>query len=62
VVNPWLVSTGRFKTIARWRRQERLAGALVENASSPEASFETTLPAPIQDVATAPRAANSCLT
>ena len=45
----WLVSTGRFKTIARWRRQERLAGALVEGASSPEASFETTLPEPIQD-------------
>ena len=29
----WLVSTGRFKTIDRWRRQARLAGALPELAA-----------------------------
>jgi RNA polymerase sigma-70 factor, ECF subfamily len=28
----WLVSTGRFKTIDRWRRQARLAGAVAELA------------------------------
>ena len=36
----WLVSTGRFKTISRWRRRGRLAGALSELsalAAEPEA-------------------------
>jgi len=42
----WLVSTGRFKAISRWRRQARLAGALPELlAVTPEA----TLPEHIQD-------------
>jgi RNA polymerase sigma-70 factor (ECF subfamily) len=30
----WLVSTGRFRTISRWRRQARISGALVELASA----------------------------
>src|SRR4051794_37290771 len=30
----WLVSTGRFKTISRWRRQAKLTGALLELADS----------------------------
>jgi RNA polymerase sigma-70 factor (ECF subfamily) len=42
----WLVSTGRFKTISRWRRQARLEGALLALTDS---APETTLPEPIQD-------------
>lgn len=42
----WLVSTGRFKAISRWRRQARLAGALLEVAEAPP---ETVTPEHIQD-------------
>jgi RNA polymerase sigma-70 factor, ECF subfamily len=45
----WLVSTGRFKTIDRWRRQARLAGALPELAALADpASVDAELE-PIQD-------------
>jgi RNA polymerase sigma-70 factor (ECF subfamily) len=43
----WLVSTGRWKAISRWRRQARLARAAPE-LTSPSLS-ETTLPEPIAD-------------
>ena len=37
----WLVSTGRFKTVSRWRRQKRLAGGLVDaEEAAPEATPE----------------------
>jgi predicted RNA polymerase sigma factor len=42
----WLVSTGRFKTVSRWRRQTRLAGALREVVDSPP---EPAVSEPIQD-------------
>ena len=42
----WLVTAGRFKLIDRWRRQARLAGALLE---LPTASPEPAMPEPIQD-------------
>jgi RNA polymerase sigma-70 factor, ECF subfamily len=45
----WLVSTGRFKTIDRWRRQARLAGALPELVALAGSAPETTLPEPIPD-------------
>jgi RNA polymerase sigma-70 factor (ECF subfamily) len=45
----WLVSTGRFKTISRWRRQARLAGALPELAALAGSAPETTMPEDIQD-------------
>ncbi len=45
----WLVSTGRFKTINRWRRQARLAGALPELAALAGSAPETTMPEDIQD-------------
>jgi len=42
----WLVSTGRFKIIDRWRRQARLAGALPDlMVLAPESA----MPQPIQD-------------
>jgi RNA polymerase sigma-70 factor (ECF subfamily) len=45
----WLVSTGRFKTINRWRRQARLAGALPELAALAGSVPETTMPEHILD-------------
>jgi RNA polymerase sigma-70 factor (ECF subfamily) len=45
----WLVSTGRFKTIDRWRRQARLAGALPGLAASAEPEAETPMPEDILD-------------
>jgi RNA polymerase sigma-70 factor, ECF subfamily len=45
----WLVSTGRFKTINRWRRQARLAGALPELAALAGTAPEITMPEDIQD-------------
>jgi RNA polymerase sigma-70 factor, ECF subfamily len=45
----WLVSTGRFRTIDRWRRQARLAGALPELAALADAAPEPAVPEPIQD-------------
>jgi RNA polymerase sigma-70 factor (ECF subfamily) len=52
-VNPysWLVSTGRFKTISRWRRQARLAGVLPELATlaDTESEPEPAMPEQIED-------------
>src|SRR5713101_6074034 len=45
----WLVSTGRFKTIDRWRRQARLAGVLPELAALATLAPETTMPEHMQD-------------
>jgi RNA polymerase sigma-70 factor (ECF subfamily) len=45
----WLVSTGRFKTIDRWRRQARLAGALPELAALADPAPEPALHEHIQD-------------
>ena len=45
----WLVSTGRFKTINRWRRQARLEGALPELAALADSAPETIMPEDIQD-------------
>jgi RNA polymerase sigma-70 factor, ECF subfamily len=45
----WLVSTGRFKTIDRWRRQARLAGALPELAALTEPAPEPDMLEEIQD-------------
>jgi len=45
----WLVSTGRFKTIDRWRKQARLAGALPELATLTEPTAEPAMPEDIQD-------------
>ena len=42
----WLVSTGRFKIVSRWRRQARLADVLVE---LPDLAPEAMLPEHIQD-------------
>src|SRR6187431_2911772 len=40
----WLVSAGRFKTVDRWRRQARLAGALPELALQANADFAPAAP------------------
>src|SRR5713101_6047174 len=40
----WLVSTGRFKTIDRWRRQARLAGVFPELAAAASPAPEMTMP------------------
>jgi RNA polymerase sigma-70 factor, ECF subfamily len=45
----WLVSAGRFKTIDRWRRQARLAGALPELAALAEDAPEPAMPEDIED-------------
>jgi RNA polymerase sigma-70 factor, ECF subfamily len=45
----WLVSAGRFKTIDRWRRQTRLAGALPELAALVEDAPEPTMSEDIED-------------
>jgi RNA polymerase sigma-70 factor (ECF subfamily) len=45
----WLVSTGRFSTISRWRRQARLARALPELAPELEVDVELERPDLIQD-------------
>src|SRR5215471_11391638 len=45
----WLVSTGRFKIIDRWRRQARLAGTLSDLAALAGPAPESTMPQPIQD-------------
>jgi RNA polymerase sigma-70 factor, ECF subfamily len=45
----WLVSAGRFKTIDRFRRQARLAGALPELALLAEPAPEPTMPEAIAD-------------
>jgi RNA polymerase sigma-70 factor (ECF subfamily) len=45
----WLVSAGRFKTISRWRRQARHAGALTELAALAETDLEPALAEHIQD-------------
>ena len=45
----WLVSTGRFKTIDRWRRQARLAAALPELTLLADNTFEPAMPDDIQD-------------
>ena len=45
----WLVSTGRFKTIDRWRRQARLASALPELAALADTEQEPAMAETIQD-------------
>jgi RNA polymerase sigma-70 factor (ECF subfamily) len=45
----WLVSTGRFKTIDRWRRQAKLSGLLSEGARLTETASESSLPETIED-------------
>jgi RNA polymerase sigma-70 factor (ECF subfamily) len=45
----WLVSTGRFKAIDRWRREARLAAASPGLEHSADVAPEPTLPEPIQD-------------
>ena len=45
----WLVSTGRFKTINRWRRQARLADALPSLAVLADPPSEPAMPETIQD-------------
>jgi RNA polymerase sigma-70 factor (ECF subfamily) len=45
----WLVSTGRFRTIDRWRRNARLAGALPDIAALMDPSPAPTVPEIIQD-------------
>ena len=45
----WLVSTGRFKTIDRWRRQTRLAGSLPEMAALAGTAPEPFMPEEIED-------------
>ena len=45
----WLVSTGRFKTLDRWRRRARHASALPELAARAEPAPEPAMPEPIQD-------------
>jgi RNA polymerase sigma-70 factor (ECF subfamily) len=45
----WLVSTGRFKTIDRWREQARLAGALTELAALTDQAPEPAMAEHIQD-------------
>src|SRR5215471_3615290 len=45
----WLVSTGRFKAIDRWRREARRAAASPELAASAKVAPEPTVPEQIQD-------------
>ena len=45
----WLVSTGRFKTIDRWRAQARQQDASTELARLVDTPLELALPEPIQD-------------
>lgn len=45
----WLVSTGRFRIIGRWRRQARLAGVLPELAALTDPAPEPDMPEHIQD-------------
>ncbi|HEV2678217.1 MAG TPA: RNA polymerase sigma factor [Aliidongia sp.] len=45
----WLVSTGRFKTIDRWRRQARLTDLLPELAAVTDLSPEMIMAEPIPD-------------
>jgi RNA polymerase sigma-70 factor, ECF subfamily len=45
----WLVSTGRFKTISRWRRQARLAGAMPELAVLEDTQPEPAMAEQIED-------------
>ncbi len=45
----WLVSTGRFRTIDRWRRRARLAAALPELARLAETEAEVEEPHQIRD-------------
>lgn len=45
----WLVSTGRFKTIDRWRKQARLADALPDLAALADQEQEPTMPEIIED-------------
>jgi RNA polymerase sigma-70 factor (ECF subfamily) len=45
----WLVSTGRFKLISRWRRQGRVTGALPELAALLDTPIEPVRPESIQD-------------
>jgi RNA polymerase sigma-70 factor (ECF subfamily) len=44
-----LVSTGRFKTIDRWRRQARLAGSLPELTAQADTEQEPAMAETIQD-------------
>jgi RNA polymerase sigma-70 factor, ECF subfamily len=45
----WLVSTGRFKAIDRWRKQARLAAALPELAALADELYEPAIPEEISD-------------
>ena len=45
----WLVSTGRFRTIDRWRRRARLAAALPELARLAETEAELAEPQQVRD-------------
>lgn len=45
----WLVSTGRFRVISRWRRQARVNGALPELLALGDLYVEQATPAVIQD-------------
>ncbi|SEB64656.1 RNA polymerase, sigma subunit, ECF family [Nitratireductor aquibiodomus] len=45
----WLVSTGRFKTVDRWRRQARLANALPQLALLADPASESAIPEHIRD-------------
>ena len=45
----WLVSTGRFRIIDRWRREARLAEALPEMALLADTEAEPAMPEQIQD-------------
>lgn len=45
----WLVSTGRFRIIDRWRRQARLADALPELAALADPASEIVMPELIRD-------------
>ena len=45
----WLVSTGRFRTIDRWRHQARLAGALPDLVALAEPAAELAMPDHISD-------------
>ena len=44
----WLVSTGRFKTIDRWRREARLAGALPELVALADTEQEPAMARPFR--------------
>ncbi|WP_367716644.1 RNA polymerase sigma factor [Nitratireductor sp. GISD-1A_MAKvit] len=45
----WLVSTGRFRTVDRWRRQARLASALPQLALLADPASEPAIPEHIRD-------------